>query len=130
MAELDEDTFGEGSLVSPSRMRSSVTSKEAASRLFRDISPTKVFTASTSGGGSKSRATTLPDLFKQKNALASLRPAYLVPGEAEEQDTRGAPRLLARCDCVRISAHTETRLVPHGRLVMSCMPRPCTDART
>lgn len=90
----------EGSLVSQSRLRSSASSKEAASRLYRDISPTKVFTASSSGG--KSRATTLPDLFKQKNALATLRPAYLVPGEAEEQDPRGAPRLLARCACMRI----------------------------
>ena len=90
MAQSGEDSF-EAALESPSRMRSSAQMAES-SKLYRDISPSKVFSNNV-----KSKASNLPDLFKQKNALASLRPLYLSPTETEEvPDSDRAPRLLAR----------------------------------
>lgn len=92
------DHFALPSISSPSatqqRRRKNATTGESlgTSKLFRDISPTRVFTMK----GATATSASLPDLFKQKNALASLRPAYLQAGDDDGQDAGRAPRLLAR----------------------------------
>jgi hypothetical protein len=63
-----------------------------SSKLYRDISPTRVFTMRNK----EVSLSTLPDLFKQKGGLQSLRPAYLTSNSDEGTDATRAPRLLAR----------------------------------
>ncbi len=72
------------------RLRASTT--EQSSKLYRDISPTRLLATSLK------QDTSLPDLFKQKGGLQSLRPTYLTQLDSPEQDGAKTPRLLARLE--------------------------------
>ncbi|GAX77350.1 hypothetical protein CEUSTIGMA_g4796.t1 [Chlamydomonas eustigma] len=78
------------------RLRTTENKRESvsASKLYRDISPTRVFTMRNK----ELSLSTLPDLFKQKGGLQSLRPAYLSSNSDEGTDATRAPRLLARLE--------------------------------
>ncbi len=71
----------------------------AQSRLYRDISPTRVFAAAGVGeGGIRDECrTSLPDLFRQKKGLQSLRPVYTIGADSlAESDDGRTPKLLQR----------------------------------
>ena len=75
-----------------SKFRSGLHESISASKLYRELSPTRVFTATTD----ESRVS-LPDLFKQRNGLQSLRPAYSnEPVPNEDDDGNKMPKLLQR----------------------------------
>jgi hypothetical protein len=73
-------------------VRQNLQESISASKLYRELSPTRTFQTSLD----ESRVT-LPELFKQKNSLLSLRPTYaneLIGGE--EDDSGRTPKLLQR----------------------------------
>jgi len=103
MAAAAEPSSGAGPLTgdhyssyaepaSPARLRASAS--EVNSKLYRDISPTRAL------GATASRETRLPELFKQKGALESLRPAYVSAGDDVGQSGPGTPKLLARLEAM------------------------------
>ncbi len=75
-----------------SRVRANLQESISASKLYKDLSPTRVYQSSND----ESRVT-LPDLFRQKNGLQSLRPTYSnEPVGGEDDDTGRTPKLLQR----------------------------------
>ncbi|PNH07977.1 hypothetical protein TSOC_005506 [Tetrabaena socialis] len=80
-----------------SRVRSSLhDSVLSASKLYKDMSPTRAF----QNGHDEGRVT-LPDLFKQKNSLQSLRPTYSnEPVGDEEDEALRTPKLLQRLEAL------------------------------
>jgi len=66
----------------------------SASKLYRDISPTRVFASAATAEG----RTTLPDLFKKKGGLQSLRPSYSPVPEDEDPEAFKSPKLLGRLE--------------------------------
>jgi hypothetical protein len=89
------DLFGPTESTSP-RVGTAENKQDSinSSKLYRDISPTRVFTMRNK----EVSLSTLPDLFKQKGGLQSLRPAYLTSNSDEGTDATRAPRLLARLE--------------------------------
>lgn len=93
----DSPTRGPGSpprTASPTRGKGSATQESiTSSRLFRDISPTRVFTQAPQD----STRASLPELFKQKKGLQSLRPTYAFnPDTSQLGDDARQPKLLQR----------------------------------
>lgn len=79
---------------SPKPRSSSVRESISASKLFRDLSPTRTFSALTADENSVN----LPELFRQRNGLQALRPispAVLLVSTSPTEVTE-APRLLQR----------------------------------
>ncbi len=75
------------------RSRGPTTESVASSRLFRDISPTKAFAQA----GPDLTRVSLPELFKQKDGLQSLRPHYSIDTSPKHEEPQSNPRLLQRC---------------------------------
>ncbi|KAG1675143.1 hypothetical protein FOA52_003366 [Chlamydomonas sp. UWO 241] len=84
-----------GGSMSMSMGGGQVSAAESSSKLYRDISPTRVHMM-----GSGGRDTRLPDLFKQKGGLESLRPSYAPQEDDYGGDSALAPRLLARLEAL------------------------------
>ncbi|GIL71982.1 hypothetical protein Vretimale_589 [Volvox reticuliferus] len=84
-------------VASPSsRVRSNLQDSISASKLYKDLSPTRAYQSSHD----ESRVA-LPDLFKQKNSLQSLRPTYAnEPIGVGEDDAGRTPKLLQRLEAL------------------------------
>lgn len=91
-----------GRITSPaSKLRQSLNESISASKLYRDLSPQKVF-----AGKQAHFRTSLPDLFKQKGGLQSLRPTYLTdPQSGDYDDGTKSPKLLSRWVNTLLSPH-------------------------
>ncbi|KAG2501135.1 hypothetical protein HYH03_000953 [Edaphochlamys debaryana] len=79
-----------------SRVRANLQESISASKLYKELSPTRVYQSSRD----ESRVA-LPDLFKQKNSLVSLRPTYSnEPIPLEDDELGRTPKLLQRLEAL------------------------------
>ncbi|KAG2448875.1 hypothetical protein HYH02_006224 [Chlamydomonas schloesseri] len=79
-----------------SRVRANLQESISASKLYKDLSPARVYQNSSD----ESRVT-LPELFRQKNGLQSLRPTYSnEPVGGEDDDAGRTPKLLQRLEAL------------------------------